>query len=89
MTKALLRTGTALVLSAAAQTLAAPAWAQAAPSADAATSPEEAAPSEIVVTAQKRTERLQDVPVAVSVLGADALATSARPSLAWPSSSVS
>ena len=31
-------------------------------------------PAEIVVTAQKRTERLQDVPVAVSVISGDALA---------------
>ena len=64
--------------------LAAPALAQDAsvPVDDAAvTSPDEAPPGEIVVTAQKRTERLQDVPVAVSVLGADALATSSKPSL--------
>ncbi len=39
------------------------------------------APSEIVVTAQKRKERLQDVPVAVSVIGGDAIATSGKPSL--------
>jgi iron complex outermembrane recepter protein len=39
------------------------------------------APAEIVVTAQKRTERLQDVPVAVSVIGGDAIATSGKPSL--------
>ncbi|MFM9978203.1 MAG: TonB-dependent receptor [Sphingomonadaceae bacterium] len=32
------------------------------------------APAEIVVTAQKRTERLQDVPVAVSVISGDAIA---------------
>ena len=32
------------------------------------------APADIVVTAQKRSERLQDVPVAVSVVGGDALA---------------
>lgn len=31
---------------------------------------------EIVVTAQKRTERLQDVPLAVSSVGGDALAAS-------------
>lgn len=42
---------------------------------------DEVAPGEIIVTAQKRSERLQDVPVAVSVLGAEALATSAKPSL--------
>ncbi len=40
---------------------------------DAATAADEA-PTEIVVTAQKRTERLQDVPVAVSVISGDALA---------------
>jgi iron complex outermembrane receptor protein len=34
------------------------------------------ASDEIVVTAQKRTERLQDVPVSVSVVGGDALAKS-------------
>ena len=46
----------------------APAFAQdAAPAAD-------DAPAEIVVTAQKRTERLQDVPVAVSVVSGVALA---------------
>ena len=81
MTKALLRTGTALVLSAAAQTFAAPAWAQPAAPADAATESEDAAPSEIVVTAQKRTERLQDIPLAVSVIGGDALEAGARPSI--------
>ncbi len=32
------------------------------------------APAEIVVTAQKRTERLQDVPLAVSVISGDAIA---------------
>ena len=47
--------------------IAAPALAQDAPAAD-------DAPSEIVVTAQKRTERLQDVPVAVSVISGDAIA---------------
>ncbi len=31
-------------------------------------------PAEIVVTAQKRSEKLQDIPLAVSVVGADALA---------------
>jgi iron complex outermembrane recepter protein len=47
----------------------APAFAQTAtPDADAG------APAEIVVTAQKRTERLQDVPLAVSVISGDAIA---------------
>ena len=36
---------------------------------------------EIIVTAQKRSERLQDVPVAVSVVSGDALTTSGKPSL--------
>jgi iron complex outermembrane recepter protein len=57
-------------------TFAMPAMAQDAPAEDDAF-----APGEIVVTAQKRTERLQDVPVAVSVIGGEAIANSARPSL--------
>lgn len=40
-----------------------------------------ASSAEVVVTAQKRTERLQDVPVAVSVLRGAALEQAARPSL--------
>jgi iron complex outermembrane receptor protein len=47
---------------------------QAAPAVDANT-------AEVVVTAQKRNERLQDVPVAVSVLRGAALEQAARPSL--------
>jgi iron complex outermembrane receptor protein len=39
------------------------------------------ASAEVVVTAQKRTERLQDVPVAVSVLRGATLEQAARPSL--------
>ena len=42
---------------------------------------DEAPPAEIVVTAQKRSERLQDVPVAVSVVSGAALNTLSRPSL--------
>jgi iron complex outermembrane recepter protein len=42
---------------------------------------EEAAPGEIVVTAQKRTERLQEVPVAVSVLSGESIAGASRASL--------
>lgn len=53
-----------------------PAMAQDAPADD-----DTFAPGEIVVTAQKRTERLQDVPVAVSVIGGEAIANSGRPSL--------
>ena len=36
---------------------------------------------DIIVTAQKRSERLQDVPLAVSVISGDAIATSGKPSL--------
>lgn len=49
--------------------ISAPSFAQEAPAAE-----EEAAPAEIVVTAQKRSERLQDVPVAVSVISGAAIA---------------
>jgi iron complex outermembrane receptor protein len=42
---------------------------------------EEAAPGEIIVTAQRRSERLQDVPVAVSVVSGASLATASRPSI--------
>ena len=41
---------------------------------DAAPAATDEAPAEIVVTAQKRTERLQDVPLAVSVISGDTLA---------------
>lgn len=47
------------------------AFAQAAP---APATANDAAPGDIVVTAQKRTERLQDVPVAVTVVSGDSLA---------------
>ncbi len=42
---------------------------------------EDVAPGEIVVTAQKRSERLQDVPVAVSVLSGEAISNASRPNL--------
>jgi iron complex outermembrane receptor protein len=63
-----------------------PAAAQVAPAtapADTSATPaaEEAAPGEIIVTAQKRSERLQDVPVAVSVVSGDALAAQGKVSL--------
>jgi len=48
---------------------AAPAFAQTAEASD--------EPAEIVVTAQKRTEKLQDIPLAVTVVGADALSRQA------------
>ncbi|MEY2926672.1 MAG: hypothetical protein RL367_1149, partial [Pseudomonadota bacterium] len=57
-------------LAALAGALAMPAFAQAPASGDAT----DDAPGEIIVTAQKRSERLQDVPVAVSVITGDALA---------------
>ena len=41
----------------------------------------EAESGEIVVTAQKRSERLQDVPIAVSVISGQALAASGKPGL--------
>ena len=81
--KATLRAAAALAGTVSLFAMTAPAFAQdaAAPADADAASLDEAPPGEIVVTAQKRTERLQDVPVAVSVLSADALATSAKPSL--------
>lgn len=74
MMKQILMAGSAtmalvLAMPAAAQT----APASAAPAADAA-SPEASDPGDIIVTAQKRSERLQDVPVAVSVLSGESLA---------------
>ncbi len=54
-----------------------PTVASAQDAATAATAPEaasETAPAEIIVTAQKRSERLQDVPVAVSVISGNAIA---------------
>jgi iron complex outermembrane recepter protein len=42
---------------------------------------DDAESNEIIVTAQKRSERLQDVPLAVSVIGGDAIAASSKPSL--------
>ena len=55
--------------------IATPAFAQ-----DAAPAAEEEI-GEIIVTAQKRSERLQDVPVAVSVVSGDSIASSSKPSL--------
>jgi iron complex outermembrane receptor protein len=57
-----------------------PALGQTAPAAAAAAAPAPPSPSEpaqddIVVTAQKRSERLQDVPLAVTAIGGDTLAT--------------
>lgn len=58
------------------------AWAQTAPAADATS---DAGPAEIIVTAQKRSERLQDVPVAVSVVSGAALEAQGKVSLEGPS----
>ena len=66
---------TILMASSALAMLATPAFAQDAKPAD------DGAIQEIVVTAQKRTERLQDVPVAVSVVSGDSIASSSKPSL--------
>lgn len=70
----LLRASSAMSLAAFVLANAAPAFAQ---------SPDESEDSvaEIVVTAQKRSEKLQKVPVAVSVLSGQALAVAARPSI--------
>ncbi|MEG3124270.1 TonB-dependent receptor [Sphingomonas sp. GB1N7] len=75
--KALYLSGAALLA-----LIAAPAFAQVAP-APAAAEPaaDDSAPGEIIVTAQKRSERLQDVPVAVSVVSGDALAAQGKVSL--------
>ena len=54
----------------------APAYAQ-----TTATPADDEAPGEIVVTAQKRSESLQSVPVAVSVLSGEDLADASRPSI--------
>ncbi len=54
----------------------APAYAQ-----TATTPADDQAPGEIVVTAQKRSESLQSVPLAVSVLSGDDLADASRPSI--------
>ncbi len=59
---------------------AAPAWAQTAP-APAADAAADSAPAEIIVTAQKRSERLQDVPVAVSVVSGVALESQGKVNL--------
>jgi iron complex outermembrane receptor protein len=80
--KVMLRASSALAASMSLIVLAAPALAQdATPPADAAAATDEAPPGEIVVTAQKRTERLQEIPLAVSVLSGDQLAASSRPSV--------
>ena len=71
--KSMLRASAAVL---ALSVFAAPAFAQ-----DAADETDAMAPGEIVVTAQKRSESLQSVPVAVSVLSGESLAEAARPSI--------
>ena len=61
-----------------------PGFAQTTPAASATATPaapEDANPGDIVVTAQKRTERLQNVPLAVTVVSGDAVASQGRTSL--------
>ena len=53
----------------------------AAPSAARADAAAQASPSDIVVTAQKRSERLQKIPLAVSVVSGDALTAQGKPSI--------
>ena len=80
--KTLLRATSALPLALLAlAAFSAPAFAQITPSADPAAEADDAAPGEIVVTAQKRSESLHSVPVAVSVLSGESLAQAARPSI--------
>jgi iron complex outermembrane receptor protein len=77
------RTSAASLLAMAA-VLASPAAAQSAPAAQdeqgvqgvAEDNAEQTAAADIIVTAQRREQRLQDVPVAITVIGGDALATS-------------
>jgi len=81
MTKPQLLAGVAI-----ATLFAAPAFAQTAtppaPATQTADAPApDSAPGDIVVTAQKRSERLQDVPVAVSVVSGEALSTQGRANL--------
>ena len=80
--KTLLRATSALPLALLAlAAFSAPAFAQTAPASDTAAADDDAAPGEIVVTAQKRSESLQRVPLAVSVLSGETLAQSSRPSI--------
>ena len=81
--KSTLRASSALAAAGFAVLLAQPAYAQetVANAAAAEDTALDAAPGEIVVTAQKRTERLQDVPVAVSVLSGAAIENASRPNL--------
>lgn len=78
--KQILMTGAATV----AMLLGSPALAQTAPAPAPAAKPAdstETAPGDIIVTAQKRSERLQDVPVAVTVLSGESIDSQGRTSL--------
>lgn len=74
--KSMLRATSALAAAGFAALVCTPAIAQ-----DAATTEETQAPAEIVVTAQKRSENLQQVPLAVSVLSGEMLDMTSRPSI--------
>jgi iron complex outermembrane receptor protein len=76
VTSAIMSFRLSLALGASALILAIPALAQAGPSTEAAAAAQQSPDSaDIVVTAQKRTERLQDVPLAVTALSGAALAS--------------
>ncbi|MFA9199779.1 MAG: TonB-dependent receptor [Cypionkella sp.] len=79
--KTVLRASSALMPASLAALLAAPAMAQDAVSGTGADDEEEVAPGEIVVTAQKRSENLQDIPLSVSALTGESLEMAARPSI--------
>ncbi|MDQ2877550.1 MAG: TonB-dependent receptor [Pseudomonadota bacterium] len=84
MTKAFYLSGAALLAVASpafAQTSPAPAAVPGAAAPAQANDPNAVAPGDIVVVAQKRAERLQDVPVAVSVVSGDALASQGKVSI--------
>ncbi|WP_339501024.1 Plug domain-containing protein, partial [Pseudomonas canadensis] len=75
--KALYLTGAAAL----ALVAASPGSAQTAPAAASANQQAEGDPGDIIVTAQKRSERLQDVPLAVTVISGDAIAAQGKTSL--------
>ena len=75
--KALYLTGAAAL----ALVAASPGSAQTAPAAASANQQAEGDPGDIIVTAQKRSERLQDVPLAVTVISDDAIAAQGKTSL--------